>query len=153
MSTVPSPPSEAAQRPKPSRGAVAFVFGAARLALGRLSERTAPVVAGVGGAGLVAVSGVGWPAPRLYAADRGWSPARTRRLVAMALLGIQLVVLAFLGAPEFVGPVLPVALVGMGAGLVVGPAVVRRPSARARWGVLAPAALLGLLLLILGPLG
>lgn len=139
--------------------AVAYAIAGSRLPARTLPDPAAPIIAGVGAAGLVVLGGVGWPAVRWQARGYAGTVPGTQALVTAVLSGTYVVALIFLGLPNFVGPVLPVASVALAAGIVGGWFVAKRLAERratertSRVGVLALSAITGATLLLFGPLG
>jgi uncharacterized membrane protein YfcA len=129
------------------------VVGATALAAGlrwrAAHGRIGAVAAGVVSAAMNVAAGIGGPAIALYAGNAGWPSAAMRSTAQIYFLGLNAVALASLGFPRVGSGLLIACLGALGAGLLLGVAVVRHvPERIARQLTLSLAAVGGLVVLV-----
>lgn len=127
-------------RAVPERGAAAaagavVLLGAVLLGSGvrwpAARGRAGAVVAGVVAGGTTVAASVAGPPIALWAANAGWAPAVQRATLQAYFLGVNLVALPTLGAPEVPGKTLLLCLLALAAGVALGAPLARRVPERA----------------------
>ncbi len=88
--------------------------------------------AGLVSAGMTVVAGIGGPAVSLYAANAGWSLARSRGTLQVYFLAVNVVALASLGPPRTGSGLVGLAVVAAVFGLGAGALACQRPAGTAR---------------------